>query len=112
MHDAGEGGDDAPCDGDEGDPARGTELFEHEVGGEFGEDVGYEENGDGGLELRRVHLEVFFEAVEAGVADVDTSVVLAWREYNPMIIFDGWVRVFRVLGGRVTSDIELTDRES
>ena len=46
-----ESGDDAPGDGYEGYPAGWAEFLEHEVGGEFREDVGYEEDGDGDLEL-------------------------------------------------------------
>lgn len=63
-----------PRRGDEGDPSRRTYVgFQDQVRGQFGEDVGYEEQGDGGLVLVSVQVEVGFEAVEAGVADVDTG---------------------------------------
>lgn len=47
------------------------EEFENEVGGDFEEEVGDEENGDGNLELLGGEWEVFFEVVEVGVVDVD-----------------------------------------
>ena len=36
MAEAGEGGDDAPGGGDEGDPTRGMEFLDYEVRGESG----------------------------------------------------------------------------
>lgn len=68
---AGEGGDDAPCYGDEGEPASRGEEFEDQVRGNLEEEVGNEENGYGDLELLGAEAKVFLEVVEAGIADID-----------------------------------------
>lgn len=42
LYDAGKCSDNAPGDGDEGDPAGGGKLFQNQIGGNLGEDVGDE----------------------------------------------------------------------
>jgi hypothetical protein len=79
LHDARQSGDDAPGHRDEGDPARGGELLEDQVGWQFAEDVGDEEDGDGDLELVAVEAEVGFQGVEPGIADVDSGDVLGGK---------------------------------
>lgn len=74
INEAGERSDEAPCCGDEGDPAAGGEEFEDQVGGDLEEEVGDEEDGDGDLELLGGEVEVCLEVVEAGVANVDSAV--------------------------------------
>lgn len=71
VDEAGEGGDDPPRHGDEGDPAARGEELEDEVGGDLEEEVGHEEQRDGDLELGGREAEVLLELVEPRVADVD-----------------------------------------
>ena len=59
MNHPNESGGDAPGDGYEGYLGGWAEFLKHEVGGEFREDVGYEEDGDGDLELGRFEGEVY-----------------------------------------------------
>ncbi|KND93267.1 hypothetical protein TOPH_02024 [Tolypocladium ophioglossoides CBS 100239] len=63
-------GDEPPRRGDEGDPPPRGEELEHEVRGNLEGQVRHEEDRDGHLELRRREVEVGFEPVEAGVANV------------------------------------------
>ncbi|ODA76191.1 hypothetical protein RJ55_08475 [Drechmeria coniospora] len=73
LDEPGEGGDDAPGDGDEGDPAARGEALEDEVRRHLEGEVGDEEDRHGHLELRRRQAEVGLEPVQARVADVDAG---------------------------------------
>lgn len=73
VHQSREGGDDAPCRDDEGDPPAGGEELQHEVGGHLEEEVCDEEDGHGDLELLGREVEVLLESVEPGVANVDSE---------------------------------------
>lgn len=70
---AGHGGNDAPAQGDDGDPAARGEALEDQVGGNLEDEVGDEEDGDDNLELRGGQTKVFLEAVETGITNVDTG---------------------------------------
>ena len=74
---ASHGGDDAPGDGDEGDPAARGEELEDQVGGHLEDEVGDEEDGYADLELAGGEAEILLEAIEAGVANVDSGVSLS-----------------------------------
>lgn len=47
------------------------QLLQDKVRGQFGQDIGHEEDRDGDLEARAGQLELAFQTVEARVADVD-----------------------------------------
>lgn len=82
------GGDDAPADGDEGDPAARREELEYEVRRHLKEEVGDEEDRHRHLELRGGEAKVRLEAVQARVADVD-----AVQEAEEVEAHDEWDKV-------------------
>lgn len=76
LHDSRQRGNDPPRDGDEGDPPRRPDIaFDDQIRREFGREVSGEEHRDGDRVLVAAEIEVFFQAVEAGVADVDSASV-------------------------------------
>jgi len=71
LHDALQGRDGAEADAADRQPDAGREVLEQDVGGDLAEDVGDEEDDQGRVVLRAVHVEVLLEAEGARVGDVD-----------------------------------------
>ncbi|KAJ2956041.1 hypothetical protein NQ176_g11348 [Zarea fungicola] len=71
VDEAREGGDEAPGEGEGGDPAAWSKQFEDEIGGDLEEEIWDEEDGDSDLELSGGEVEVVFHVIEACVANVD-----------------------------------------
>jgi hypothetical protein len=81
---------DSPGDGDEGDPARRSELLQDKVGGDFRQNIGYEKDRDCRLELSGIHTKILLKAIESSVADVYSGVELGLVMVDS---FGLWIRV-------------------
>jgi len=65
---------DAPGCRNESYPSRRSDVvFEYKIGRQFGEDVSDEEQRDRNLVLVAAKVEVFLQAVQPSVADVDSA---------------------------------------
>lgn len=61
--------DRSPADHQEREPSRSLHFLEHHVGRDHKDSVGEEEDGQGDVEVRAGHVEVFGHAGDFGVAD-------------------------------------------
>jgi hypothetical protein len=67
-----------PCDRQRGQPELGTRALEHDVAGQFEEDVTDEVEGKAGEILVAGHVEVGCEALDAGVCNCFVSAPSGW----------------------------------
>lgn len=54
------------------------EPLESQVGGDFEENVGHEEDGEGDIVLLSVQFEILFETGKTGLTDVDLNIRGKW----------------------------------
>lgn len=73
MYDAHERHDCSPREHNDGDPDGGSEPFEDDVGGDFEEGVGEEEDGQANVVLLRGEAKIFRETRYIGVADYEVT---------------------------------------
>lgn len=72
RHETHTSSDDSPGDHDGWDPERRLPVLHHHVGGNFGDDIGGEEDHEGDVVVEALHAEGGFETGETSISDVRT----------------------------------------
>ena len=68
-----------PSEHDRTQPDRWTNFHQEDIGWHFEKDVGDEKHEQGNVEIRSIpsHVEIFFQTLQSGIADIDATKVVS-----------------------------------